>query len=110
MDQNPFMMAGGMPPQGMQRPQAGNENDQIHAKIMEELRKTAVPQGVWQSTVDPRERAQWIMQMYVARTPQNSKDKDSHGLATHGRRRVVPKDGRAGAHSLLSLDVLSCPT
>jgi len=66
MDQNPFMMAGGMPPQGMQRPQPGNENDQIHAKIMEELRKMTIPQGGWQMTLDMRERANWIMQLYVS--------------------------------------------
>lgn len=67
MDQNPFMMAGGMPPQGMQRPQPGNENDQIHAKIMDELRKIAIPSGGWQMTMDFRERANWVMQMYVER-------------------------------------------
>lgn len=60
-------MAGGMPPQGMQRPQPGNENDQIHGKIMEELRKMTMPQGGWQITLDLRERANWIMQLYVPR-------------------------------------------
>lgn len=69
MEQNPFMMAGGMPPQGMQRPQPGNEHDQMHAKIIEELRKMPVSQGTWQSIVDHRERAGWIMQMYVLHKP-----------------------------------------
>ncbi|KAL1302056.1 hypothetical protein AAFC00_002501 [Neodothiora populina] len=63
MDPNPFMMAGNMLPQGMQRPQPGNENDQIHAKIMEELRKVPLPNGTWHITMDYRERANWIMQL-----------------------------------------------
>lgn len=62
MDQNPFMMAGGMPPQSMQRPQPGNANDQIHAQIMNELRKAPFT-GNWQAMVDPRERAGYIMQL-----------------------------------------------
>lgn len=62
MDPNNFMLSGGMP-QTMQRAQPGNENDQIHAKIVDELRKQLVNNGGWQGTLDVRERANYIMQM-----------------------------------------------
>lgn len=65
MDPNSFMMAGGMPQTHMQRPQPGNHQDQIHAKIMSDLQKEPINNGTWQATLDPRERAQYIMQMYV---------------------------------------------
>ena len=64
MDQNAFMMGATMPPQThMQRPDPGNIDQQIHAKIMDDLRKSYVNNGGWQATVDLRERANWVMQM-----------------------------------------------
>ena len=70
MDQNNFMMQQGggmgMPmgmPQGMQRPQPGDEREQIGARILEELRKNPIPPGGWQQTINPRERANLILQL-----------------------------------------------
>lgn len=65
---NQFMMAAGMPIQGMQRPQPGNENDHMLVRIMEELRKMQIPQGTWHATIDVRERANYTLQMYVVAT------------------------------------------
>lgn len=67
------MMPGGMPGQGnpgmnmnntMQRAQPGNPAQQLHAKIMEDLRR-GVPQlpAGWQAMFDLRERANKIMQL-----------------------------------------------
>ena len=66
MDPNAFMMAGGMQQmqqqqQQQQRPQPANDNEQIMAKIVDELRKNPVPPGGWQATLEPLKRAQWIM-------------------------------------------------
>ena len=64
------MMPGGMPGQGnsqmntMQRPQPGNMLQQLHAKVMDELRRSAPSLGTgWQAMLDHRERAQRIMQL-----------------------------------------------
>lgn len=63
------MMQNGMSGQnqalsGMQRPQPGNPMQQIHLKILTAL-KNGMPRfaGGWQATFDPRERAQYIMQV-----------------------------------------------
>lgn len=63
MDPNAFNMVGGAMPQTMQRPQPGNEQEQIHAAIMEKLRTMPIPQGGWQQTLDMRERAGCVMQL-----------------------------------------------
>lgn len=67
------MMPNGLPNQGggnpmasMQRPQAGNAMQQMHAAIMDHLRaRLPSLQGSWQATFDVRERANKIMQLYV---------------------------------------------
>lgn len=66
MDPNAFMMGGGMPQAqmaGMQRPNPGNQNEQIFAKVLDDMRKNPVPQGGWQPTMDIRERANYVMQL-----------------------------------------------
>lgn len=71
MEQQANMMPGGMPGQGnpqmnnsMQRPQPGNMQQQLHARIMEELRRTQPSIGTgWQTMLDLRERASRIMQL-----------------------------------------------
>jgi hypothetical protein len=67
--EQPNMMPNGMPgqmQQSMQRPQQGNMAQQLHAKIISELRsKMAGFQGMWQATYDIRERATRVMQLYV---------------------------------------------
>lgn len=65
------MMPGGMPGQGnpamnnsMQRPQPGNLAQQLHAKVMDELRRSAPSLGAgWQAMLDHRERANRVMQL-----------------------------------------------
>ena len=65
------MIPNGMQPQQMhtmQRPQSGNLMQQMHAKVMEDLRNNMGQfGGSWQSTFDIRERASRIMQLYVSR-------------------------------------------
>lgn len=57
---------GGNPMASMQRPQVGNQLQQIHASIMERLRQRMPSlQSTWQATFDIRERAGKIMQLYV---------------------------------------------
>lgn len=52
------------PPTAMQRPQAGNLQQQLYAKILTDLRQDMSRfNGSWQATFDPRERANLIMQM-----------------------------------------------
>lgn len=51
-----------MPQNHMQRPQPGNEQQQIYAKVMEELIKSR-PNNGWQAIVSPNERAPLIMQL-----------------------------------------------
>lgn len=63
MEQNNFMMNGGnMMQTHMQRPQPGNEEQQIFAKIVEELSRNRPKQG-WQATMDVRERAALVLQL-----------------------------------------------
>jgi len=66
MEQANMMLPNGMQPNGngVQRPQLGNVMQQIHAKIINDLRNSMhqVGQG-WQSTLDIRERAAHIMQL-----------------------------------------------
>lgn len=65
------MMPGGMPGQGnpqmnnsMQRPQPGNVAQQLHARVMVELRAALPSLGNgWQAMFDLRERANRIMQL-----------------------------------------------
>lgn len=54
----------GMQPQQatMMRPQQSNHQQQLHALIIDNLRKNPPPAG-WQSTVDLRERANMVMQL-----------------------------------------------
>ena len=64
MDMNQqLMMNNGMPPAHMQRPQPGNEAQQIYQSIVEELRKNPTQAIGWQQTIEMRERANYIMQM-----------------------------------------------
>lgn len=67
---NMMQQAGGNVAQGMQRPQSGNRDQQLHAVIMTNLKNKAhtLPSG-WQTTFEPRLRAERIMQLYVASTP-----------------------------------------
>ena len=62
-----MMLQNGMPPQngnGMQRPQPGNQGQQIHAKVLQELQSTLPQVGSgWQSTYDLKQRAAKIMQL-----------------------------------------------
>ena len=59
------MMPNGMQQQrSMQQPQSGNVQQQIHAKIITDLRQNLGQfQGSWQATMDPRQRANSIMQL-----------------------------------------------
>lgn len=59
-----------MPPNGMpnmntmQRPQAGNQTQQIFAKILQELQQSLpMLQSGWQQTFDLKQRATMIMQL-----------------------------------------------
>jgi len=69
MEQPPNMMPNGMPLQNMntmQRPQPGNMNQQIHAKILHDLQQGLSQVGTgWQSTFDIKQRAVKVMQMSV---------------------------------------------
>lgn len=73
MDPNAFNMSGVMP-QGqmpmnhMQRPQPGNNSEQIYGKILEEISKNSTSFTGWQATLDIRERAAKVMEMYVQDT------------------------------------------
>lgn len=46
----------------MMRPQPSNQNQQLHAMIVDHLRKNPLGAG-WQATVDLRERANMLMQL-----------------------------------------------
>jgi len=66
------MMPNGMPApgqqanNGMQRPQSNNLMQQVHAKIINDLRSSVGEfQGSWQAMHDVRDRAGRIMQLYV---------------------------------------------
>lgn len=66
MDPNAFMVGGGM--QMQQRPQPSSEQQQneLLARIVQELAKTPIHTG-WQATFDPRTRAMCILQLLVLR-------------------------------------------
>ncbi|KAF7197147.1 hypothetical protein HII31_01572 [Pseudocercospora fuligena] len=76
MEQPNNMMGGGMPNmmnQGMQRPQSGNIQQQLHARIISDLRQNAPAfNGTWQATHDIRDRAQRIMQLVTQLRALNS--------------------------------------
>ena len=61
-----MMLPNGMPNNvnSLQRPQPGNVMQQMHGKIMADLRSTMgqVGQG-WQLTCDPRERGSYLVQL-----------------------------------------------
>ncbi|KAG8632150.1 hypothetical protein KVT40_001290 [Elsinoe batatas] len=68
MDPNAFTMNGVMPQaqmqmNHMQRPQPGNNNEQIFAKILEQVSQNSANITGWQATLDPRERAAKIMEL-----------------------------------------------
>ena len=65
--EQPNMMAAGMPGQlinPMQRPQNPISNQQVHARILEDLRNSLhqIPLG-WQSTFSLDTRAAYVMQL-----------------------------------------------
>ncbi|QIW95449.1 hypothetical protein AMS68_000967 [Peltaster fructicola] len=66
------MMQNGMPGQqqlnaAMQRPQPGNPNQQLFARIVNEIKNNIGQfQGAWQATLDPRTRAGLIVQLVTA--------------------------------------------
>ncbi|KAK5165947.1 uncharacterized protein LTR77_008871 [Saxophila tyrrhenica] len=66
MEQNPNMMPNGMQMQNinsMQRPQRGNQMQQLYAKVLDDLkRQQPTPQG-WQTTFDIGHRAAQIFQI-----------------------------------------------
>ncbi|KAF4552982.1 Hypothetical protein D9617_8g049950 [Elsinoe fawcettii] len=68
MDPNAFNMNGvipqaQMPMNHMQRPQPGNNNEQIFAKILEQIQQSSVNISGWQATLDIRERAAKVMEL-----------------------------------------------
>lgn len=51
----------------MQRPQAGNPSQQIFAEIVNDLKNNIAQfAGTWQATLDPRNRANLILQLVTA--------------------------------------------
>ena len=62
-----MMAPNGLPPQsgnGMQRPQQGNMEQQLHARVMQSLQSTLQQVGNgWQRTYDVGQRSAKIMQL-----------------------------------------------
>lgn len=87
-----------MPPNGMplnnmnnmQRPQAGNPVQQLHAKILHELQQSMnLLNPGWQTTFDVKQRANKIMQLYV---PQ-------HCLLAHQKSRLTFLQNHWASHA-----------
>lgn len=64
------MPPNGMPPQNMnamQRPQPGNQVQQLHARIIHDMQQQGPVGNGWQATFDNKQRAFKVMQVYVTR-------------------------------------------